>query len=133
MISAGFLVVSCTSDSDTTAPTIEILAPKANDTIVLGNNLDLKFRFTDNYGVSYYSYDIFSETPTVLGAFTYFKEVNLSGGITEYEIPHSVFIPKKYNDSIPTLVGDYTIRVIAIDMYGNKNFVDQPLKIEPAQ
>ncbi len=133
LVGTSLFLGSCSKDEDTTAPTIEIITPEVNDTIKLGDNLNMKFRFTDEYGVRYYSYAIFYNIPGTEGEFDYFKEINLQSVFTEYEVPHSVRIPKNYNDSIPTPIGDYTLRVIAIDWYGNSNVVDQPLKVEPAE
>lgn len=133
LVAGGLFLDSCSNDKDTSGPTIEIITPEVNDTVKLGSNLEMKFRFTDDYGIRYYSYDIFYETPGTVGEFEYFKEINVGGSYIEYEVPHSVFIPKKYNDSIPTVTGNYTLRVIAIDMYGNQSHVDQPLLFESVE
>lgn len=122
-------VVSCENNSDTTPPEIEVITPSANDTIMLGDNLNLKLRLKDEYGVRYYSYDFFYEFPGTLGEFEKFNEYNLAGAFTELEDSHSFKIPTHINDTIPTVTGNYNLRIIAIDWYNNRNVVDLPIKV----
>lgn len=130
LFSSSFLLGSCSNDSDTTPPTIEILKPQTNEVVFIGEDLDMKFRFTDEYGVAYYSYEIFHKGELVPGEFHYKNEIDLKIVLNEFEIDHYVKIPIADKNGVPTIAGDYILRVVAIDWYNNKSVLDKTIKIE---
>jgi len=130
IFSSGLIVSSCANNEDTEAPTIEVIKPKENEVVLIGKTLNMKFRFTDEYGVRYYSYELFNEEGDVPGAFTHKKELNIAGLLTDFEIEHSVNIPKMNSKEIPTAPGDYILRVVAVDIYNNSRILDHRIKLE---
>jgi len=129
MIASVFFISSCSNNEDKDAPSIEILKPQENEVVETGKNLNMKFRFKDEYGVHYYSYELFHEDGQVQGEFTYKKELDVETVLNEFEISHSVQIPLMNRDSVPTATGNYILRVVAVDWYYNKNYVDRVIKI----
>lgn len=127
-IFVSITMLSCVSDYETIPPSIEILKPKTNDTIVLGKYIDLNFYIEDDYGIDYYSYEVISETPTAVNAFNFFKDRKFSDRVIDYNFKDGISVPLKYNDTISTLDGNYTIRVIAVDKFGNRNSVEKTIK-----
>lgn len=130
LFATTLLVVSCDNDEDTEAPIIEILKPEENEVVKIGENLKMKFKFSDEYGVRYYSYEIYHQDGVVPGEFHYKKEIELSNLLNEFEIPYSVNVPTMSTDSLPTVTGNYVLRVIARDFYSNVRVVDKNIKIE---
>lgn len=129
MIASVFFISSCSNEEDKDAPIIEILKPQENEIVETGKNLNMKFRFKDEYGVSYYSYKIFHQDGVVPGEFNYEKEIDIKVVLNEFEMDHSVHIPLNTTDSIPTAVGNYILRVVAKDWYNNQSYVDHVFKI----
>jgi len=129
LVSSAFLLGSCSKDEDTDAPKIEVLNPEENQEVKIGSNLNMLLRFKDEYGVRFYSYEIFYKEGVVPGEFNYKKELNINGVLNEFEIGHSVSIPAMSLDSIPTATGDYVLRILAVDLYDNMSYVDRTIKI----
>ena len=129
LIGSSLLLGACSSDSDTTPPTIEIITPEENQVFRTGDIIDLKIRLTDEYGIAAYAYQIFHDQPGTLGEFSIEKEFKFNSLYTSLENNHSEKIPLMFKDSVPTAVGDYNLRVIAVDIYNNRSVVDRPIKI----
>ncbi|WP_177762479.1 DUF4625 domain-containing protein [Flavobacterium sp. I3-2] len=129
LVTSALFLGSCSSDGDSDAPTIEIVNPLENQVFETGDPIKMKFRLTDEYGIAAYAYQIYHEEPGIVGEFTYEKEIALNTLYTSLESDHSVNIPLMSTDSIPTAVGNYNLRVIAVDIYNNRRIVDRPIKI----
>jgi len=132
LISTGFFVISCTDEGDSGPPTVEVISPEANEVFQIGSTINMKFRFKDDYGVRFYSYQFFHETANIPGEFKNRKDIEINVPSNEFEVSPSVIIPTMTYDSIPTAIGNYTLRVIAVDWYNNQEVVDTPIKIEPS-
>src|SRR5690606_3611966 len=133
LLVSGLFLGSCSKDGDTDAPEIEVFEPEENQVVKIGSNLNMKFKFKDDYGVRFYSYQIYHSIPNTLGEFNYKKEIEVNVPANEFEISPSVMIPIINKDSIPTAVGDYTLRVIAVDWYSKQTVIDRTIKIEQNQ
>ncbi|RRJ87709.1 DUF4625 domain-containing protein [Paenimyroides tangerinum] len=131
LVGTSLLLGSCSNDEDTEAPKVEIINPEENQVVFVGDILKTKMSFKDDYGVRFYSYEIFHKDGIVPGEFTYKKEIEINVPANEFEISPSVTIPIMTKDSIPTATGDYILRVLAVDWYNNSNYVDRTFKIEP--
>ena len=129
MIASVFFISSCSNDEDKDAPIIEILKPQENEIVETGKNLNMKFRFKDENGVGYYSYELFHQDGIVPGEFNYEKKLDVNVFLNEFEVDHSVQIPLMTTDSIPTAEGNYILRVVAVDWYFNQSYVDHVFKI----
>lgn len=129
LVGTSLFLGSCSKDEDTTAPTIEIVNPLENQVFETGDAIKMKFRIADEYGIAAYAYQIYHYTPGILGEFTYEKEITINTLYTSLESDHSVNIPLMITDSIPTAVGDYNLRVTAVDIYNNRRVLDRPIKI----
>lgn len=132
LVGSSLLLGSCSNDSDTTPPTIEIQKPVENEVVFTGSILKMKFRFTDEYGTQKYMYEIFpKDFNGSIGEFTYENVVFIPKVYTELVLDHSVKIPETASGATtPTVTGDYILRVTATDFYGNVNVVDRIFKID---
>lgn len=129
LVSSSLFLGSCSKDGDSDAPTIEIVSPSENQVFETGDAIKMKFRIADEYGIAAYAYQIYHEVPGIVGEFTYEKEIPINTLYTSLESDHSVNIPLMSTDSIPTAVGNYNLRVTAVDIYNNRRVVDRPIKI----
>lgn len=134
LVSSALFLGACTKDEDTTPPTIEIQKPVENEVVFTGSILKMKFRFTDEYGVQKYKYEIFPEaTESLIGDFLYENEVFIPTVYTELVFDHSVKIPLEISNSVLTTTGNYILRVTATDIYGNANVENRIFKVVVAQ
>lgn len=130
LIGSMLTLGACSKEADTDGPSIEILKPETNEVTYLGKTLNMKFRFKDESGVGFYSYEIFSNEGVLPNEFTYKKELNIQGLLNDFEIDHSVSIPEITSDSLPIATGEYVLRVLAVDWLNNRSVQDQIFRIE---
>lgn len=137
LVTSALFLGSCSEDKDTTPPTIEIQKPQENEVVLTGSNLKMRFRFTDEFGIQKYSYQIFPEVEQdPWFDFNYANEVFIPTLYQELVFDHSVNIPVM--GTTPgtwgyTTPGNYILRVTATDIYGNKNEVVRIFKVEASQ
>jgi hypothetical protein len=134
LVGTSLLLGSCSKDEDTSPPTIEIQKPQENEVVFTGSTLKMRFRFTDEYGIQKYSYEIFPEVgDNTYNDFVYSNEVFIPTLYTELVFDHSVLIPEMStypNVWAFTTTGNYILRVTATDNYGNVNTKERIFKVE---
>lgn len=123
-------IVSCGNDEDTTAPTIEIIEPTNNQVFLKGQTLNMKLSFNDEYGVRYYSYEIYSEDNDLPFSLYNKKEFNVESLLNSFQIQHNVNIPYKDSEENEIATGNYILKVTAIDHYNNMSNSEVVFKIE---
>lgn len=129
LLTTAFTFVSCNDeDPDTAGPTIEITNIPDNKEFKFGENLSLRFKFTDQSGVYEYAYEIYSKD-LLPNEFTVEERYfDLQGFYTEINQVQTVILPAK-SDTEKYAEGDYIIKVQASDINEIVTTYYKPIRI----
>lgn len=120
--------VGCNDEEpDTKGPTIEITNIADNREFKFGDNLTMKFKFTDETGIYEYKYEIYAKDFTK-ESFTAEKHIILEGFFSELSESQSVQLPER-TPTVSYQEGDYLIKVQASDINQRVSTYYKPIKI----
>ena len=130
LVSSTLFLGSCSNDKDNDGPEIEIIKPDENEVVLTGTNLNMKFRFKDEYGIYNFVYQIYHEDSEIEGRFTYSTEIIFNEIVTSFETSRTVLIPLMKSETIPTAPGNYILRVISTDIYNNRTIAERKFIVQ---
>ncbi|UUV22675.1 hypothetical protein [Paenimyroides aestuarii] len=129
LLATIFTLVGCDrEDPDTVGPTIEITNIPDNKEFKFGEDLTMRFLFTDQTGVYEYAYEIYSKDFLPQEFTVPQKHFDLQGYYTQIDQMQTVILPAK-SAAETYAEGDYIIEVKAADINQRVTTYYKPIRL----
>ncbi|HUH26044.1 MAG TPA: DUF4625 domain-containing protein [Flavobacterium sp.] len=124
VISSFLFIVSCSSDVDTTKPTIEIVSPTGDQEIALGSVFVFKAHLADNSGLASYKIEVHAandehqhkgNNQTFAERFSYEFIGQVPNEAKSFTAEEAIKVPLSVQE------GHYHAGITVLDTFGNQN------------
>lgn len=130
VVLSGLAFMSCNDDKDTAGPTIEVANPKENAVFKAGDVVQLDVTLKDESSIRYFEYEFFSYDHDL---YSHKEKKEIDYVLNELSFKSSFIIPKLIKEEIPFPAGDYVIKFVAVDMYGNTTTLSRNINVQSGE
>lgn len=130
VVFSGLIFMSCNDDKDTVGPSIDVSNPKENVVFKAGDIVPLDVTLKDESSIGYFEYEFFSYDNDL---YSHNEKKEIDYVLNELSFKSSFMIPKMIKEEIPFPAGDYVIKFVAVDIYGNTTVYIRNVKVQSGE
>lgn len=130
VVFSGLIFMSCNDDKDTVGPSIDVSNPKENVVFKAGDIVPLDVTLKDESSIGYFEYEFFSYDNDL---YSHKEKKEIDYVLNELSFKSSFMIPKMIKEEIPFPAGDYVIKFVTVDIYGNTTVYIRNVKVQSGE